>query len=57
MKRIRKMLCLPADMLKRIQRETSGKLLQDTIEDIYLMGAKLVAESELEKVSKVSCAP
>uniref|UniRef100_A0A7S0S6E9 Uncharacterized protein n=1 Tax=Chlamydomonas leiostraca TaxID=1034604 RepID=A0A7S0S6E9_9CHLO len=51
--RIRRILCLPADAVKKAQKDTVGKVLEEAISDIYMMGAKPVADSDLDKLDQV----
>lgn len=51
--RIRRILCLSGEVIRKAQRETTGKVLEEAISDIYMMGAKPVIENELDRVDKV----
>ncbi|KAF6255592.1 hypothetical protein COO60DRAFT_1641425 [Scenedesmus sp. NREL 46B-D3] len=50
LKRIRRILCIPADVAAQVMRVTAGRVLEEVVADIYLMGAKPVGEYEAERV-------
>ncbi|KAG2482678.1 hypothetical protein HYH03_018413 [Edaphochlamys debaryana] len=52
LKRIRRILCLPADVIKKVQRETAGKEFEELIGEIYLAGAKPLGAFEGERVDR-----
>jgi len=51
--RIRRILCLPVDVVRKVQRETSGKQLEEAISDIYMMGAKPVTDADMAGIDQV----
>mmetsp|Transcript_30974 Transcript_30974/g.68639 ORF Transcript_30974/g.68639 Transcript_30974/m.68639 type:complete len:1037 (+) Transcript_30974:146-3256(+) len=52
--RIRRVLCLPEAVVKKVSRETSGKVLEEALSDIFMMGAKPVSESDLASIAKLA---
>lgn len=52
LKRIRRILCIPADVAKKVQKETCGKQFEELIGEIYLAGAKPLGSFEAERVDK-----
>ncbi|PNW77802.1 hypothetical protein CHLRE_10g452450v5 [Chlamydomonas reinhardtii] len=50
LKRIRRILCLPADVAKKVQLETAGKDFEELIGEIYLAGAKPLGAYEADRV-------
>eukprot|EP00879_Flechtneria_rotunda_P009976 GHRR01010432.1.p1 GENE.GHRR01010432.1~~GHRR01010432.1.p1 ORF type:complete len:735 (+),score=296.51 GHRR01010432.1:437-2641(+) len=50
LKRIRRILCIPGDVAGQVMRTTAGRVLEEILADIYLMGAKPVGEYESERV-------
>ncbi|KAF8060559.1 SULTR2 [Scenedesmus sp. PABB004] len=50
LKRIRRILCIPGDAAAQVLRGTAGRVLEEVLADIYLMGAKPVGEYEAERV-------
>ncbi|GFR49409.1 hypothetical protein Agub_g11462 [Astrephomene gubernaculifera] len=52
LKRIRRILCLPADVVKKVQRETAGKLFEELVGEIYLAGAKPLGSYEGERLER-----
>eukprot|EP00878_Enallax_costatus_P008337 GHUV01008715.1.p1 GENE.GHUV01008715.1~~GHUV01008715.1.p1 ORF type:complete len:884 (+),score=360.27 GHUV01008715.1:261-2912(+) len=50
LKRIRRILCIPADAANQVMRLTAGRVLEEIVADIYLMGAKPVGEYEADRV-------
>lgn len=53
LKRVRRILCITADVAKRVQKEVCGKELEEVLSDIYLLGAKPLSSMEADRVSKV----
>ncbi|GLC39997.1 hypothetical protein PLESTB_000120100 [Pleodorina starrii] len=52
LKRIRRILCLPADVAKKVMRETAGREFEELIGEIYLAGAKPLGSFEGERVDR-----
>jgi len=51
--RIRRLLCLPTDAARKASRETAGRILEEAISDIYMMGAKPVMETDLNRIEQI----
>jgi hypothetical protein len=47
---VRRILCIPQDVSNQVMRVTAGRVLEEVVSDIYLMGAKPVGEYEAERV-------
>lgn len=47
---MRRILCIPQDVSNQVMRVTAGRVLEEVVSDIYLMGAKPVGEYEAERV-------
>ncbi|EFJ41589.1 hypothetical protein VOLCADRAFT_98450 [Volvox carteri f. nagariensis] len=52
LKRIRRILCLPADVAKKVMRETAGREFEELVGEIYLAGAKPLGSYEAERVDR-----
>ncbi|WIA15162.1 hypothetical protein OEZ85_001848 [Tetradesmus obliquus] len=48
--RIRRILCITPEVASQVMRATAGRVLEEVVADIYLMGAKPVGEYESERV-------
>uniref|UniRef100_A0A383VE54 Uncharacterized protein n=1 Tax=Tetradesmus obliquus TaxID=3088 RepID=A0A383VE54_TETOB len=48
--RIRRILCITPEVASQVMRATAGRVLEEVVADIYLMGAKPVGEYEAERV-------
>jgi len=53
LKRIRRILCIPADVANKVARDTSGKVLESVLGEVLLAGAKPLPEMEIDRVDKV----
>jgi hypothetical protein len=47
---VRRILCIPQDVANQVMRGTAGRVLEEVVSDIFLMGAKPVGEYESERV-------
>ncbi|GIL58607.1 hypothetical protein Vafri_13622 [Volvox africanus] len=52
LKRIRRILCLPADVAKKVMRETAGRDFEELVGEIYLAGAKPLGSYEAERIDR-----
>jgi len=50
LKRIRRILCISTDVASQVMKNTAGRILEEVVADIFLMGAKPVSDYELDRV-------
>eukprot|EP00877_Chromochloris_zofingiensis_P006644 jgi/Chrzof1/2232/Cz11g07180.t1_TIC110[v5.2] len=50
LKRIRRILCIRKEDADAVAKNTAGRILEEVISDIYLMGAKPISEYESERI-------
>lgn len=53
LQRITRILCLPEDIARKVERETCGRVLDTVLTEIFLAGAKPVPEVEMARVEAV----
>lgn len=54
LKRIKRILCIPPEVSKKVMKETVGEVLGEVLSNIFMAGAKPVPDIEMDKVDKVS---
>jgi hypothetical protein len=51
--RIRRVLCIPPAVAAEVARQTCGRLFEEAVSDVYLMGAKPLVDVEAQRVEQV----
>ena len=54
LKRIKRILCIPPEVSKKVMKETVGEVLGEVLSNIFMAGAKPVPDIEMDRVDKVS---
>lgn len=53
LKRIKRILCIPSEVSKKILKDTVGEVLGEVLGNIFMAGAKPVPDIEMDKVDRV----
>ena len=53
LKRIKRILCIPSEVSKKVMKETVGEVLGELMSNIFMAGAKPVPDIEMDRIDQV----